>query len=502
MLLSSSGVYAVEMTPAPDTELSDVYISGFSLISSGVGSSLQVVELYNTGSGVIDLNNWRIEASSRSESCTVWLSGFLLPKSYGLLASEGLASQPQIVAMNNPGCTLESSAMTSFSLVSPEGKAEVTTGIMFGDFVRTNITSTYRGGTFSHDFVTLDKAANRSPKSFYYGGWYTPIESTPVKIAEILPHARDCSPNENTMGCQDYVKLHNPGNEEWPLNGLRLRIGYAGQSVTSSNAIVLGGTIPAGGYATFMTKADGSSMSITDSGGWVWLEDVWGIGGPLKDAVGKTTVVEYPSASSTNKIGWAWAYDQSDSAWKWTAKLAASDQPSEFYIPTNEPGKDVSNLTPCRADQYRNPLTNRCNLVSSASTTTRQCAANQYRSSETNRCRLLTSTAGSQTSCKENQYRNPETNRCKSNATTASSLKACDANQERNPSTNRCRKIASTMPVADFAVTKDGAKEKSTPLGWMAFVSVGVLVIMYGIWEWRFEIGKFFGTILRVVKKL
>jgi len=497
-----NATHAADVAPAPDTELSPVYISGFSLAVANGGSSLQVVELYSTASDVINLDGWSIDASSSSESCSIQLSEYLLPKSYGLLAGENPTDQPQIATMTDPGCMLGSSVASSIGLISPTGKTEITTEIMPGDFVRKNITSTYRGGTFDHDFVALTNATNRSPQSFYYGGWYIPTETTPIEIAELLPHSRDCSPNENVMGCQDYVKLYNPTTQDWSLSGLRLRIGYAGQSVTTSNAIVLGGTIPAGGYATFMSKADGSSVSITDSGGWIWLEDGQGIGDPLKNAAGTTTVVEYPSASSTDKVGWAWAHDLSDGTWKWTAKLAASDQPSEFYVPTDEPGKGAVSLTPCRADQYRNPETNRCKLIASAPASLTPCAANQYRNPETNRCRSLATTASSSlTPCKAGQYRNPETNRCKSLAAAASTLKPCAANQERNPETNRCRKVASTMPVTDFAVSKSSPSTKSTPLGWIAFAAVGLLIVMYGVWEWRFEIGRFFATILRMVKK-
>ncbi len=155
---------------------------------------------------------------------------------------------------------------------------------------------------------------------------------------------------------------------------------------------------------------------------------------------------------------------------------------------------------PCQAGYIRNIETGRCNKIIVKADPTR-CAANQYRNPETNRCRLLPTATSLLTPCKENQYRNPETNRCKAIATAASALKPCAANQERNSETNRCRKVTSTMPVADFAVTKDTANTSGATLGWVAFASVGGLLVMYGVWEWRSEIRKFFDAILRVVQR-
>ena len=79
-------------------------------------------------------------------------------------------------------------------------------------------------------------------------------------------------------------------------------------------------------------------------------------------------------------------------------------------------------LKPCRDDQYRNPETNRCKSIASASSTLKPCAADQYR--------------------------NPETNRCKKISSSSSSLKPCRSDQERNPETNRCKKVIKDTAVA------------------------------------------------------
>ena len=177
-----------------------------------------------------------------------------------------------------------------------------------------------------------------------------------------------------------------------------------------------------------------------------------------------------------------------------------SNEYSEFpacdsgYVRNEETGRcnkieAPSSLTACRADQYRSLETNRCRLRSTTSSGLKACAENQYRSTETNRCRLIATASGSLKPCAANQYRSPATNRCRLIASTASALKPCGSNQERNSATNRCRlKNVAARPAAQYPVEETG--EAQSVLGWLAFASVGGLALVYGAWEWRYELKK------------
>jgi len=124
--------------------------------------------------------------------------------------------------------------------------------------------------------------------------------------------------------------------------------------------------------------------------------------------------------------------------------------------------------------------------------TPKPCAANQYRSPETNRCRLISSTSGtSPTLCKAGQERNEETNRCRNIATTTTT--ACKEGQEKNPETNRCRNIKQLSSVG-FGV-KGATTKQQGGIGWYmwaAIVGVVLLIVGYGVWEWREELKKLF----------
>ena len=70
-----------------------------------------------------------------------------------------------------------------------------------------------------------------------------------------------------------------------------------------------------------------------------------------------------------------------------------------------------------------------------------------------------------------------------------SSLVPCDVGQERNPDTNRCRNIISAMPQADYAPEPTSQVSDNNIL-WWSLGGVGFVAIIYGIWEWRIEIGR------------
>ncbi len=150
-----------------------------------------------------------------------------------------------------------------------------------------------------------------------------------------------------------------------------------------------------------------------------------------------------------------------------------------------------------------NIVTDELESEDSEISTPKPCAANQYRNPETNRCRLLTLTAATTPAeCKVGQERNPVTNRCRNIA--SSTAASCKEGQERNTETNRCRNIKQ-LAKTDFAV-KGASTQQQGGLGWYIWAAIGgvvMLIIGYAIWEWRDELkslyvrikAKFAGTV-------
>lgn len=118
------------------------------------------------------------------------------------------------------------------------------------------------------------------------------------------------------------------------------------------------------------------------------------------------------------------------------------------------------------------------------------CADGKVLNEETGNC-VKASTASSELApCPEGQYRNPLTNRCKKyESEAAATLKPCAEGYERNPATNRCRKIVSN-DGSDYSLSTETFTEKSSFVAVWAIVGVGVLGVLYVIFEYRDEIFK------------
>lgn len=270
-----------------------------------------------------------------------------------------------------------------------------------------------------------------NPLSLYSDPLYSPPTDTAgLTIVELLPHARNCSPLDSSSTCNDYIKLYNSSHSAIDLASYRLRTSYGGNQSSSSNTINLNGTLAAGTYTLVNTKNDGSSLSLTESGGYAWLEDTYG-------AATYKPVIEYPDASTIGKVGWSWALD--GKTWRWSS----SPQPNG---PNIFPPSDIATLS--------------------------------------------LSVTSSLKPCASGQYRNPATNRCKSIATTASasSLKPCPAGQERNPATNRCRKSGSTLGASTVNVADVAAPSIASGTQWALAGGAMAAAIGYAVFEWRQEI--------------
>ncbi len=447
LCILSQPTHAVAIVPFdPSTVKTDspIIITSYSFH----GPRVSYVQLFNSSSEVINLQDWQLSYKITGQADPVVLAplqGLLKPSNYIVVADSSFINSADFGYSLNIPAAVTASAST-ISLESANYLAHTVT-LKFdahSDYWQRNIsTSTGNYLTTFAFFVP--------PTSFtlYGGGLYEYPSQTGMQVSEILANPRLCSPLDTQADCSDYVKLYNSTSQPIDLSQLRLRNGYQGQTSTASNTYALSGTVEPEHYAVI-------PASVTNSGGFVWLEDAYGI--KRYD----NTVVEYPDASSDSKKGQAWAYDANDGQWKWTLQPTPADGPNVFPLPIVKVTATITSVQPCREDQYRSEDTNRCRSLAS----------------------LVTATI---VPCDDDQERNPVTNRCRKIVPTASQPAPCKAGQERNPDTNRCRNVTSPgVPAAAFAVEPMLETGKAFT-GWWALGGIGTLAIGRGAWEWRSE---------------
>src|SRR5690606_11964410 len=126
------------------------------------------------------------------------------------------------------------------------------------------------------------------------------------------------------------------------LSLYRLRSDSGGLKSTAINTLNLTGILQPGHYFTVQKRTSGEFLSLTNSGGQIWLQDVYGV-------VDYDVYVSYPDASLDSKKGFSWAYDLKDSKWKWMNP--APNMPN-YWEPANDISQSVtfvsSSLTPCK----------------------------------------------------------------------------------------------------------------------------------------------------------
>lgn len=435
------------------------------------------VELYNNTNKPVDLTGMKVRfITATSESDVALPSGWLLGGSYLVISENGLVAG----VLSFPVLSLPSSEAIKSVQVIDSGAAIISEVTNFPTDIGAKWyqrKSSGLSGTFTNDF----SAATTSTKLRHTPLYQLPANPPLLRIVEIYPHASNCSPVDISLLCGDYIKLHNPTNQIATTGDYRLRSDSS--SSESSNAFHLDvyDNVPPDGYLTVSLRDDGDKLSLTDDGGWIWLEDAEGV------VRYEETVVSYPSAGSSTKIGSAWALTDSD-VWEWTSQ-PMPDQKNTFPSPIPGLGGGVlGELADCPQGKYRNPETNRCRNIEDAIATLAACAEGQSRNPETNRCRSTATTASAVlTPCAAGQERNPETNRCKSVAG-ANILSACPAGQERNPSTNRCRKsvLAAALTPANIAPITQATTSNQLILTLLGIAGAGA--VGYGIYEWRSEL--------------
>lgn len=454
-------------TPVP---VSPLLITAYSVSATG----LDFVQLYNTSDELISLDGMQLNYVRKADltnGTALTLGGLMKPGSHILLASADSPLAPYAAMTFLPiGVQLKSIQITSptFAPLGLTKDLSTTTGVIYA---RTLIATGYSTASTAMD------TALATDRKLYADSLYVVPDEPLVSIVEIYPHASDCAPNDTSSLCGDYIKLYNPTDD--PVDPSSYRLRSDSSTSENSNAFQLDayGMIAPHGYLAVSLRDDGGKMSLTDSGGYVWLEDAAGV--KLYD----DTIVNYPSAGSDSKVGYAWALAD-DATWQWTS--APNPIGANTFPPPAPVVEAASTLAECPEGKYRSPETNRCRSVEEAVNDLAQCDEGQERNPLTNRCRSIVTASASLTPCDAGQERNPATNRCHAVEAAAATVTACATGQERNPETNRCRKIVSaTTPPAEAPVAQ---KASSSLLTSSLLLTAGIGAGGYGVYEWRSEI--------------
>lgn len=441
-----------------------------------LGTNFDFIELYNSDDAPISLEGWSVIDVTNNRTLEIeQSSGQIAPGAHVVLSSPGIV-------------THASYALGTWSSVVTAPKFIATLRLQHTSYRPSDITLTTKNtdvwmmrtyNTSSYSTTTFET----NYRSLYDDGLYAPPASPlGLEISEIYAYASDCNPFDLSVLCGDYLELHNTTNHDIDLGDLVVRTDSNSSSRATSNTFTLGGILVADAYVAITQTDDGGKISLTNSGGYIWLEDTWDM------AVYAEFMTAWPSASGDEQ-GMSYMYDTVTGQWRWSATPTPGFE-NLFTAP-------VPVLAACPEGKYRNPDTGRCRSIEEAVSELASCDEGYERNPTTNRCRKITfASTASLTPCAEGQERNPATNRCRSIASAVAELIPCDEGYERNPATNRCRKVqGEMMPTAPFAVQPISA---NVPI-WQWWVGGGILAALvgYGIWEWRRELAKVWYRIIK-----
>lgn len=478
---SPAPAYALEVATTPTNEFvasAPLLITGYQLAEGA--QNIAAIEVYNASDLPVNLADWAMYAvlrdtSSQLISTVTTYAGWLLPGEHVVYSTSDtttyrLNSQKQAAVIGSLELRFTGSGVGYKAAVA-----------LMKDQSDLAFFRTYTSTGYS---LATQPFSSAPARVFYDDGLYqAPSSAGALKIVEVYPYGSDCAPNDESIFCGDYIKLMNSGAEAIDLSDFALRTDSSSTSRTAANTFTLGGTLNTGEYLAVYKTDAGSRISLTNSGGYVWLEDAWGM---LRF---DTTITKYESAG-VNEQGYAYALTQDD-IWTWTTTPQPTAQ-NNITVP-------VVVVAECPDGKYRNPDTGRCRTIEEAVNALSICEEGYERNPVTNRCRKVATVASATlTPCLEGQERNPATNRCRSIASAVAELLPCEEGYERNPDTNRCRKVnGSVMPAADFPVAPVKAAAYDAA-GWWAFGAVLAVVVGYGAWEWRAEIASFARRVLGI----
>lgn len=491
-------VFGLEKTPDsywPQTN--PLQISAFKFLPDG---RLGFMEFYNDSDNLLDPSKWQIQAEVKLQACetstkctdkytavrTLSMSarkpGRMLPGKHvianGVDGIDGTSYDSSgwlepLPTITDPKLTIVFS--TTISMTNGNGAYKTDTYT----FKSVNDGAIYRRARTTTGYAAMSLTAFSPGSSVLYDdGLYATPPAPNVELVEVYAYANDCAPEDIADDCRDYLKFRITGDLQ-NIEDYVVRTDNGTANRTSSNTFSLAQAVESGEYLTLRQDDSGKPISLTNSGGYVWLEDKY-------EGVRFGASVQYPSFTSEHQ---SWAYAKNDLGdWTWTSSPMPG-LPNKITMPVVEQVTTPS----CPAGKYLNPDTNRCRTIEEAVNALAACPEGQERNQATNRCRAKVVSASAVLSpCGEGQERNPLTNRCRSISSALAELLPCDEGYERNPATNRCRKIAgvsTTAATANAPAIVESAKGSNWDAWTWALVAVGATgAIGYGIYEWRHEL--------------
>ncbi len=527
---------AIETGPTNFLQDGPLQIVGYSWRLRGPGTVfnantnpriLEYIQLYNNSDDLIDLKDWQvilqnmtvIPVSSVPVDIMSKLQGRLEPRKH-VIASYNTAvtgatyqlSGETIIPVLATSSTYKAKIILHNTTASSDYR-DVEYGLKFDS---TDTGTSYWQRSFSttgEGYTSTFTASVALPIQLFDDGLYDTPEAPQVELSEVYAYSSNCAPEDISPLCGDYIKFRLKGSVK-NIEDYVVRTDNSSSSRTTSNTFSLANAEESSDFLTIRHDDSGKPLSLTNSGGYIWIEDKYA-------GIRYGDSISYPSFSSEHQA-WSWMLD-SDNVWKWT-NAPQPGMPNKLSLPpllvevvaTCPDGKylnpdtnrcrtveeAVNALAACPEGQERNLVTNRCRSIVSATTELAPCDEGQERNPATNRCRSKVLAAATLVPCGEGQERNPTTNRCRSIASAVAELLPCDEGYERNPATNRCRKVLAAATTAGAAPTALVEEAKGT--GWNvwtgALVAVGATgAIGYGVYEWRHEL-RGFGQ--KVVAKL
>ncbi len=289
----------------------------------------------------------------------------------------------------------------------------------------------------------------------------TLCDITNVQINEIVANPK----GSDAIG-GEYIELYN--NDDVPANLEGCTISTDKLTLLSLPAVI----VQPNGYYSIELFND-----LLNGGGTVTLTTLT-----------EEIVVSYPALLDDQ----SWSFI--DSSWVATSVMTPNAK-NQIPPPDTPKTPEVKALEPCPEGKVRNPETNRCRTIATLASTLLPCSAGSVRNPDTNRCRkIVSSSTSSLKPCNANQERNPETNRCRKISSAQST--DCQEGYERNQETNRCRKIPQVLSSSTFNTP---TKEAGIHSG--VFIFMTILIIGYGIYEYRFDIENIFSKVKPLIIK-
>lgn len=263
------------------------------------------------------------------------------------------------------------------------------------------------------------------------------LSHSSLVITEILPN-----PKGSDVG-SEFIEFYNSGDEEIELGGYRVAIN---KELTKWIDLPSGLRIGAGEHIAVYNKAP-LNFSLVNTNGFVRLYKG-------SEPMGQPITYSSPKDDqSWSLVGDLWLYTRPPSPGLKNVLSTYSASSSALLLPTGP--------VPCNEGQYRSVETGRCRKVESETLPA---------------------------PCKEGYERNQDTGRCRK-IVLASSPVPCKDGYERNAETGRCRKKVQ-MTQAGHGLEGQESSSKNQPRWyyWAGIALVVLLVVGYGVWEWRQEI--------------